>query len=45
MRGSTRPLRAALMVAKAALTVPGAAGKLDGESFSHKIRSILGRRG
>lgn len=41
MRGSTRPWRGALMVAEAALTVPGTAGKLDGKSFSHKVRSIL----
>lgn len=31
------------MGAKAALTLPGTAGKLDGESFSHEIRSVEGR--
>lgn len=40
------------MVAEATLSVPGAMGKLDSKSFSHKVRSVLeggvlarGRRG
>lgn len=44
VRGSTRPWRSALMGAEAALPVPGTAGKLDGESFSHKVRSVLAAR-
>jgi hypothetical protein len=44
VRGSTRPWRSALMGAEGALPVPGTAGKLDGESFSHKVRSVLAAR-